>query len=357
MPTLDRYVPTGDQPRDVTAAFFDYHRIYLQELIALYPTDPVAPRAKAMLDGSNLPQLARPELLVFDFLYDNVDVTSQPLDGMGTSHYAPGIGQVYARSGWDRQATWINLIAGPYTEAHAHQDQGSLLIYKEGWLAADAVLGQQNGILQDVTSHSLVRIDSGGAPLRQSVNTTSQLVGLHRGADWLYAAADVTAAYKGNPAVGKVQREVVFLQPNVVIVYDRVNTGTGTSQVWQLATPTRPTLSGAIVTIPGSHTLAVHRLAPAAAASSVYDMTRTSGYLSGFRLDESVAGGDQRYLHVLSLDGAVSSATASGDSSVTVAMTSGQTATVSFDRDAIGASMMYGGSTVTLGPGVDAMPE
>src|SRR5262249_41350854 len=73
MPTLDFIEPTGDQPRDHTAALYDYQRAYLQELIALYPTDSISPRAKAMLDGSSLPQMGRPEMMVYDFLYPNTD--------------------------------------------------------------------------------------------------------------------------------------------------------------------------------------------------------------------------------------------------------------------------------------------
>src|SRR5678816_2829706 len=46
MPTRDRIAPTGDQSRDSTASFFDYHRNYLQELIQEFPNDTLAKRAK-----------------------------------------------------------------------------------------------------------------------------------------------------------------------------------------------------------------------------------------------------------------------------------------------------------------------
>ena len=36
----------------------------------------------------------------------------------------------------------------------------------------------------------------------------------------------------------------------------------------------------------------------------------SSDYSGGFRLDETMSGGDNRYLHVLSIDGAASSVTA-----------------------------------------------
>ena len=356
VPTLDRFAPTGDQPRDSTAMFFDYQRQYLQELIQLYPHDAVAPRAKALLAASTVPRQMRPEMLVYDFLYDNSDVAEVSLDGFAKQYYAPGIGELYMRSGWERDATWVNLIAGPYTESHAHQDQGSLMLYKDGWLGYDGVIDSSNGIIQETGSHSLVRIDSGGTPIRQVVNTQSQLVSLHRGDDWMYAAADLTPAYGGNAAISKVQRELVYLEPNAIIVYDRVASSGSTTQTWQLATPVAPSVSGTVATISGAHQLRVQRLAPASATSAAYNLASTSSYKAGYRLDTRVSGGDVRYLHALSIDGAITSATGSGDS-VTVTLSSGETATVSFAHDSIGATLTYHGVTTTLAAGLDTLPE
>jgi hypothetical protein len=358
VPTLDRFAPTGDQSRDSTASFFDYQRNYLQELVRLYPQDPLSPRAQALLANCSVPTMGNSFMAVDDFIYDNSDVATGTMAG-GTAYYAPGIGELYARSGWDKHATWINLIAGPYTESHAHQDQGSLMIYKDGWLSYDSVIDSHSGLRQETTAHSLVRISSGGAPVPQIASTMSKLEALHRGSGWLYAAADLTPAYNGNSAVSKMQREIVYLEPDTVIVYDRVTSGASTQQVWQLATPTAPALSGSTATINGAHALHVQRLAPAAAASSVFNYTAdpSGDYGGGYRLDETMAGGDQRYLHVLSIDGAVTSASASGDSTVTVSLASGQSATVAFDRTSIGATLTYGGTTTTLGTGVDSLPE
>ena len=178
-------------------------------MIAIFPTDPVSARAKELLDGSNLPQMARPELMVYDFLYDNKDVKAQPLEGLGKTYFASGIGQLYARSGWDRAATWLNFSAGPYVEQHAHQDQGSFLIYKDGWLAYDGVIDSANGIIQETGSHNLVRINKGTTPIKQKWNTDSTMVGVHSGPGWVYSSADVTAAYAGDPSISKVQREMI----------------------------------------------------------------------------------------------------------------------------------------------------
>jgi len=359
VPTLDRVAPTGDQSRDSTASFFDYHRNYLQELIQQFATDRLAARAKTQLAGSSVPTMTTGFMAVYDFLYDDATVTAAAVD-LNTTHYSSGIGELYARSGWDTHATWVNLIAGPYTEDHAHQDQGSLMIYKDGWLGYDSVINSFSGLTQDTTAHSLVRINSGGAPVRQVVGTKPQLVSLHQGPGYTYAAADLTPAYNGNSAVQKVQREVVYLLPDVVVVFDRVQSPAGTTQTWQLASPSAASISGSVASIAGSgHTLKVQELS--GGSMSVTPFTSVSSdYSGGSRLDETMAGGDNRYLHVLSIDGAAPSVTAAGDAThpgVTVAMANGHSATVTFVRDTTGATLVLDGTTTSLAAGVDSLPE
>jgi hypothetical protein len=357
VPTLDRVAPTGDHARDATAALFDYHRDYLQELMAIFPTSSIAQRAKSLLAASSVPAMTQGFMVAYDFIDDDAPVQAKPLDGLNTAYYATGIGEVYARSGWDKGATWINLIAGPYTESHAHQDQGSLMIYKGGWLAYDANVQSRSGLSQTTASHSLVRIDRSGAPVRQVGVTTSTLQALQQGSGYVHAAADLTAAYNGNSAVQNVQRELVYLEPNIVVVFDRVQTASDTTQTWQLATPVAPSIGGATATISNAgHTLSVTRIAPSSATMSVYDYRADSDMKGGYRLDERLPGGDQRYLHVLALDGAVASATASGATSVTLNLAGGGTVTVSFSRDLAGATLTRNGVTTALGTGVDTLP-
>ncbi|HEX4419534.1 MAG TPA: hypothetical protein VH165_16590 [Kofleriaceae bacterium] len=360
VPTIDRVAPTGDLSRDSTAAFFDYHRNYLQELIQQFPTDVLAQRAKTTLMASSLPQMGSSFMLAYDFLYDDSAVTAAPLTGMNTSYYASGIGELYARSGWDTHATWVNLIAGPYTESHAHQDQGSLMIYKDGWLAYDAVVNSSSGLTQATTAHGLVRITSGGQNVPQVASTTSILTALHQGTGYTHASADLTPAYNGNAAVQKVQREMVYLLPDVVVVFDRVKSASGTSQIWQLASPVSPSISGTLGSFTNAgHTLKVQKLH--GGTMSATNMTSVDpDFTGGYRLDETMPGGDNRYLHVLSIDGSVSSTVAADDAThmgVTVHLASGHNATVTFVRDTPGATLVLDGVTKTLSAGVDKLPE
>jgi hypothetical protein len=366
VPTLDRFAPTGDQSRDSTAQFFDYHRSYLQDLIALYPSDPIAPHAQALLAGSSLPKMMNEFMFVSDFLYTNSNVPATKLDGLGTAYYASGIGELYARSSWDKTATWINLIAGPYTQSHAHQDQGSLMVYKEGWLAYDAVIDSHSGLPRETTAHSVVRlIDANQKIIEQKLGSESKLVALHRGTGFLHAAADVTAAYGKTSAVQLVQREIVFLQPDTIVVYDRVSTSPGTSQVFQLVSPKQPAIAGPIATFVGDkHSLIVNSVImppsnPTGVVTNMTSVTTVSGgamdFQAGFRFDETMAGGDNRALHVLTIDNAAISISSMSDG---VTLMLGTTpVSVQFNHSAVGGSVTIGGQTTALNAGIETLPE
>ncbi|MBA3541728.1 MAG: hypothetical protein H0T79_19090, partial [Deltaproteobacteria bacterium] len=197
----------------------------------------------------------------------------------------------------------------------------------------------------------------GGTAIRQRDNTFSEIVGLHQGTGWMYMAADVTAAYADDADISMVQREVVYLAPNTVVIYDRVASTGNTTQTWGLVSPIQPQVSGATATFAGDHTMKVTRLAPSAASASVYDFKADSDYKNGWRLDATMAGGDQRYLHVLSIDGAATQTTAIGDTGVTMQLADGRNVTIEFSRNTPGASMTIDGTTTALTATVDTLPE
>ncbi|MEO5625358.1 MAG: hypothetical protein ABIQ70_05065 [Dokdonella sp.] len=61
---------------------------------------------------------------------------------------APGTGQLFSRTGWDRRAMWMRFAAGPYLQSHAHQDQGSFTLYQDTWLAVTENILTRSGIQQ-----------------------------------------------------------------------------------------------------------------------------------------------------------------------------------------------------------------
>jgi hypothetical protein len=360
VPTRDRVAPIGDHARDSTAALFDYHRNYIQELAYLFSGDAVVPAALGFLASCSVPEMDQPFMYVYDFLYA-VDVEPGSMDGLGRAYFGPGTGQLFARSGWDTDATFVNLIAGPYTESHAHRDQGSFMIYKGGWLAYDPIVESTSGIRQEEELHNLVRIE--GAT--QRADTTSEMVAIARGDTWLHAAADLGAAYGDSEVVDSVQRELVFLEPDAVVIFDRVSSSG--EQTWQLSAPSRPVLAGARATIDGAaHDLRVERLIPAAATPTIFDWTSDGDFNGGFRLDVSQPGGNNQFLHVLSIDATVDSAVrsdADGRIGVEITFADGRSATVRFGASGVDGTLEIrdsGGSVLdsaTLDEGVDSLPE
>nr|MBA3452557.1 heparinase II/III family protein [Deltaproteobacteria bacterium] len=315
-------------------------------------------RAKALLASSSVTKMSQSFMAAQDFLYDSPALAAQPLDGLNTTYYARGIGEVYARSGWDKNATWVTMKGGAYTESHAHQDQGSLMVYKGGWLIHDANTMSKSGLAQATTAHSVVRIDNAGTPVKQIVNTFSKMQTLKKGANFVYMSADLTPSYKGNAAVQKVHRDLLFVQPNIIIVFDRVQTPGTTTQTWQLPSPVAPVVSGNTATFTNAgHSLKVQRISPATATASVYNYASTTEFTAGFRYDAKVTGGDNRFLHVMGIDGAVSSAAATGTSGVTVNVAGGGQVTVHFNRDTAGATVTINGATTTIGATVDVLAE
>jgi hypothetical protein len=361
VPTRDRIAPIGDHARDSTAALFDYHRHYMQALTYLYRDEAIVPPAKGFLAASSVPEMDQPFMYVDDFLYATPDIAAAPLDGLGRAYFAPGTGQLYARSGWDTDATWLGLIAGPYTESHAHHDQGSLMIYKGSWLAYDAQIGSTSGIRGEEELHNLVRISGGGETIPQREGTTSEVIALARGDGWLHVAADLTPAYDDHPDVTRVERELVYLEPDVIVVFDRVETAAGTEQTWQLNAPSRPTIDGGEATIDGGeHALHTARVVPAAADASIDDWSGDDDISDSFRLDETIEGGANVFLHVLWIDDAVTGVAGSdadGRTGVTITLAGGATATVRFGDAIADGTLAIDGSEVILAPGVATLPE
>ncbi len=240
------------------------------------------------------------------------------------------------------------------------------MIYQDGWQVFDAVVESHSGLTQDTTAHSVVRIvDGSGSDVPQQMGQSSTVTALHSGPGWLHFAADITPVYAGSTAATRVQREVVYIAPSCLVVYDRLTLGSGASAVFQLAMPNTPTLTASGATASASsHTLNVQKVAGDDVVASVHSYTDDgSDFMGGFRFDETVAGGAERHLlHVIWLDGAVGTAVAAGDSGVNLTFGDTSTATVTFDPESVNGTLVLHPLTgaaidASLTPGVDTLPE
>lgn len=345
VPTLDRLAPTGDHARDSSAALFDYHREYLLELQALFPDEHLSGIARTLLESSSVPQMKNSFMFFSDFLYEQPDLPARPLAELSTTYWAPGTGQLMMRSAWEPSATYANFICGPYTESHAHRDQGSFVLFKGAWLATDANVFSRSGIEQDEELHNLVRFESGGAPVKQAYGTNCSLAALADNRQFTYASARVTASYRNPGAVQKSEREFLFIKPDVLVVLDRAAAAPGTRRIWTLNLGGMPEIAGDTLSYAeGRSRLEVRRLAPAGLTAEVRAWPEMRKNMQGgVRVDVGdTAVGPSLFMHVFSLDGAVASAARSdapGQTGVLLKLADGRSATARFSNQGSGGTL------------------
>jgi hypothetical protein len=359
VPTLDRLTPTGDHARDSTAALFDYHRDYLLVLMRLFPAERLTGVAASLLAASSVPRMANGFMAYSDFLYDPSDISPVPLAALATTYWGAGTGQLAMRSSWARDAAYANFICGPYTESHAHRDQGSFTLFKGNWLAYDANVESASGIEQAEELHNLVRVEQGGSVVPQREGAPPcEMLALADNAHYTYGVARITPVYNGHAAVAKVEREFLFIKPATFVVFDRVQTSGGARRVWTLNLPAQPTVQGDTLSlVQGSNRLDVVRLAPTGLSTQMHAWAASGlGMQGGVRVDVADDIGDSTlFLHVLGTDGAVARAEradAPGSLGAQITLADGGVATVRFATGSAGATLELrnaGGAVISSG--------
>ncbi len=353
VPTLDRLAPTGDHARDSGAALFDYHRDYLQVLMRLFPAERLSSVAKSLLAQSSVPSMTQYFMYYADYLYDASAITARPLTDLSTAYWASGTGQFAMRNSWTTSSAYANLICGPYSESHAHRDQGSFVLFKGNWLAYDANIDGRSGIEQDEKFHNLVRFEaSDGTVIAQRYGQSCNMQALANTPGWSYGMAQATPVYPAGSAVVKSEREFLFIKPATFVVFDRAQTSTsGTRRIWSLNLPSTPTISADAISLAvGSNRLNIQRLAPNGASvqstlwSAVSDQYRATPPVMATRVDvtDSASGNSSLFLHVMGLDGAVTSsvrADAAGQTGATITLADGRVATVRFNNTTAGGTL------------------
>jgi hypothetical protein len=352
VPTLDRVAPTGDHARDSSAALFDYHRDYLLELMALFPKERLSGMAKTFLAGSSVPVMKQGFNAYIDFLYGDSHVQAQPLSDLSTTYWGAGTGQLMMRSAWkpapSTTATFANFICGPYTESHAHRDQGSFVLYRGGWLLNDANMQSSSGIEQGEEMHNQLRFEMAGVSVKQNNGAGCRLTALVDNALFTYASARITGAYDGRVVMQKVEREFLFIKPDTFVVLDRSAAAPGARRIWTLNLPSSPSAP----TVVGDHLrfgdaskrLDIDRLSPLGITSEVIPWRTLGGAIQGgWRIDaaDKNASGEP-FLHVLGTAGSVMSAARAdgpGQIGARVRLADGREALVRFGLDVPGASL------------------
>jgi hypothetical protein len=295
VPTRDRTAAIGDQARASEPLIYDYHRHLMLEARNVSHDATAQAHASWWLHAIPLQDMQS------EFNYRDNLMPAGPAGTPPTElvYYAAGTGQLFARTGWDTGAMWLQFAAGPYVQSHAHQDQGSFTLYENSWLAVTENIWSQSGIQQGTDTNNLLRFVHAGETVEQREGTTSSMT-VTPGVDGaVHAVANLTPAYDGNLAVGSWQRTIDFANRKLT-VSDGFALGADTQAIFQVNTPSRPVISGNIA-IAGR--LQIKVLSPVNATLSALDWTTMSDsndtFHSGWRLD--VGGGTTGYVVEMSI--------------------------------------------------------
>ncbi len=294
VPTLDRVAPIGDQSRVSEPVIYDYHRDLVLEARKMTLDATAQSNASWWLHSISEQEMQSG----FNFREDMLPAGSSGPPPGELIYQATGTGQLFARTGWDSGAMWLQFSAGPYVESHAHQDQGSFTLYQDTWLAVTENIWTHSGIQQGTDTNNLVRFEHAGSIVQQRTGTTSTMSVTPGANGAVHVVADLTPAYDGDPAVQSWQRTLDFAGRTLTIS-DAFALGSAAQAVFQLDVPVQPTISGNTAT---AGALKIRVISPPTAALSALDWTTLSDsdetYNSGWRID--ISGGTTGYVVELS---------------------------------------------------------
>jgi hypothetical protein len=364
MPTLDHLAAVGDQSRDSTVAFFDYHREYLLSLITLFPQERMSSVAKILLDNSSVPQMTSSFEYFADYLYQPPALPTAAVTDLSTTYWGSGTGELLMRSaGGDKTAAFSEFACGPYTQSHAPHDQGAFQIFGGEWLAPTGNIYTNSGIQQGEDFNNLVRItDSSGNLVTQVYNTSCNMAALADNSTYTYALAKVTPVYSGKSLVQKVEREYLFIKPSTFVVFDRVASTSGTKRIWTLNLAKAPaTINGDQLTYVGTNTspsrMDVFRVAPTGLSYTVNTLNLgpydTALNANARRIDVvDTAGTQSNFLHVIGTNATnapvvsnVTRSDATGQTGVSFKLSDGRTVVARFNNTTTGGSLTITSST------------
>lgn len=170
----------------------------------------------------------------------NADPVALPT---GTPHavHLSDIGWVAMHSDLgDRARTSVYFKSSPYgSYNHSHADQNSFVIYARGRvLAADSGFYDYYGSphwkdwYKQTRAHNAITFDGGLGQMHDTMKAKGRITRFEHNTDYDITTGDATEAY-GRPLTRAV-RSIVYLRPNMVLVYDSLASDTPRTWEWNL---------------------------------------------------------------------------------------------------------------------------
>jgi hypothetical protein len=279
-------------------------------------------------------------IMYFMLLDPNAPADPDPRPALPVGYFDPGLGHMFARTDWSKDASWFTYQLGWSRMDHQHADGNMFQMWRKGeWLTKER---SGYGLQIACSDYKNSLAVQNNAPDHNAPGDYGNFEWL-RGSQWTYvndgpgkilaqvlapkytyALGDATLLYQSTyekaTDVTHASRSIVWLPPDRVVVYDRATTKTANrfKRFW-LNLPAQGTVAGRVMTMtsPKGQRLFVSSLLPAAATVSVEAVEALGGEPGEmdpikYRLKVDATGGptNVRFLHVLKgADGGAADAT------------------------------------------------
>jgi hypothetical protein len=250
----------GDQTRANTAPIWDRDRIRALAMLPLVTDSQAKACTRWWLDHAiktKQPTLNR--YLAQEFIFYDPNIPAKDYrHSLATAFKAPGTGLCCQRTSWRDDAIYFTVWSGsiPPNPGGAHQDKDAngFTIWKNGWLVGhpkfwgtNYSLARSNGPeptgstnnCNNITlaGHSQLQAASGGK-LIQWLDTPDHTI-------FVGQAAGVYVDPKTKqPLCKDYLRQLVFLNPNIFVIHDRIKLPSPSTIEWRLQSKNQPAING-----------------------------------------------------------------------------------------------------------------
>ena len=163
--------------------------------------------------------------------YDPTISTVLPVKDLNTFHYSKGVGLIASRNNWGDKATNLYFINRKIRVDHEHKDALSFDIAHNGvWITKEAT--GYAGVSESSPAHNTILIenaaDGSSSPTRRPAGSP-KYYDMYNDDYVTLISADAAKTYNmggyfATNYAQQVNRQVAFIKPNIVIVYDHILT-------------------------------------------------------------------------------------------------------------------------------------
>lgn len=282
--------------------------------------------AARMGDRGSTVEVARNAIYYFLTFDPNAPAASDPRPTLGLTHFSEGLGHIYSRTSWSKDAAWLNYMCGWVSVDHQHAHHNQVQFYRKGeWLTREIsgydgmnpskfhnTLTVENDPAQGLGGEDWANAfrDSGSQWIFRVADGDGKILTKSWSQGHLYVTGDTTDLYNAQRVkqsdAKHVSRSVLWIKPDHVLLYDRAITKTeGRFKRFWLHFEKNPTTQNNITTVQTAkgQNLFVTTLLPTATTitSKHAGANPAEGEKTAYELMVEATGGpaDTRFLHLL----------------------------------------------------------